>query len=437
MHLHLYTHTHTHTHTHTQEDGGRSLQLQERLHGPTDEHGFFLRADKDDQRQDQYRWYIRMAARNAPNLLRIGDTKFAMVTIETSTSAEGFLIDMSKATAANVAFSPDSQRTVCDIFPMLGVDINSYFCHFVFNTRFCKLHRQCLALIGFYAQSTGIALGNAILPDAWRFCTANVPECAALFSEFVCRCFDMMKLDHFRVFRASELESIIAQDSLVTCDNQEVAVLKMVIDWARHKSTQSCACAFGIGDEVRVKCDIYAGYYKVTAGSDHLVKAVRSAGQKLYAIVEFEYEQGKEIELEREQVHEVGASGFLRLLPLVRCAFIRPDELRTCLSDKDIAYACKFDCYREMVKIIVYRQLGKSTPGMATEQGKPRDGYAYFSLGEVGDAMVRMLTHVDKQYVCGDPEDDRTREFLMCEYVQSVIAERVDEEVRKRCETSL
>jgi hypothetical protein len=380
-------------------------------------HGFFLRVSELPHRCVE--GYVYMSEPCVSHhFLSLGDARTLTITLEvTATQNSGQKYSF---TEADFAFEVSSTYAVPIQFSTpAGSDTISWS----MKTRLTKIHRRCLALAGFYAHATGTALETVQLQHAWRHAVScGVPNSTEAFVQLFSRGFSIMKLHHFHVFHASELERIISQDSLKTKNkNGEITVLKVVIGWARNKSQ-----AYNVGDEVRVKPDEADLSMTDWAESDCVVKSVSNAGSDTFVLVE--RGKGEEREFSSAQLRDPGETGFLRMLPHVRCGYLKAVELRTGLSNEDIFYASKFECYRKTVKNLVQQRSGRRVGYIYEEHGKPREGYpAPLTQEDVGSAMVQMLTHADQPYVCGDPEDERTKEFLMCKCVQKFISQRVHE----------
>jgi hypothetical protein len=135
------------------------------------------------------------------------------------------------------------------------------FYYLLFRTRTSKLQRQYLALIKYYEKTSGNlppAVGSSklqsVLLDAWRYYSkAGQDNLALVLRDYVCRIFKRVlnfTREFFRALTCSELDSVLAQDLLYT-SRKEVHVLKVAIDWARHKSSD--AGSLKVGDEVRVR----------------------------------------------------------------------------------------------------------------------------------------------------------------------------------------
>ncbi len=109
-----------------------------------------------------------------------------------------------------------------------------------FKTKLSRLHRQCLALVSCYAARVNVAFDQATVEDAWRyFYQSGFFDMADILKQFICCSFArIIAIDpHFcRKLTCSELESIISEDCLET-QGHEVSVVKVILDWARHKST--------------------------------------------------------------------------------------------------------------------------------------------------------------------------------------------------------
>jgi hypothetical protein len=212
------------------------------------------------------------------------------------------------------------------------------------------------------------------LLNSWRyFERIGCTHLASLLRNFLCVIFHICEEDNSffsRDFTCSELESLISQDQTITC-GQEIEILKVVIDWARCKSDQ--AGELREGDEVRVKQECKLEEWR---GADCIVKKI-----VLNSLVQVELleQTGKgsaavvnNVELESEDVYDAASTGMMRLLPHVRCAFITPQQLRTQLSNDDIFFESKFDCYRDMVKCVAEVTVGKCNGSNLGERGKPR-----------------------------------------------------------------
>jgi hypothetical protein len=412
----------------------------------TNSHGFLLQEAYDCNKNFIHAQLRSVCSNDNHILLRTGGESLALISVKNKCCSSHIYNAVSNCSWQVVALCGNAGRQASAFL----CAHKGYSFKFSFRTRFCKLHRQCLALAGFYAQSQGITLQKVSLEDSWRFFAQRaVSKFGNLYAQFLSKSFEVLKLHHFYAYRAYEIEQIISQDSLVTLSKKEITVLNVVIGWARHKSEQ--VCAFRAGDTIRTIANIClhrrTAPQDIPEGSDCIVESMKKVDGRDVAIVSYTFKRDstsvtEAFELDGSklvsQVHPAHVTGLLILLPRVRWAFIRAWELRTCQSNEDIYYASQYDCYREMVKYIANRQLRRDNRvqgrQVCADHTKPREGYPDCDtlLDDQTDAMVRMLTHVDKPYVCGDAQDERTQAFLESEYVQKVIAERVEEQVRLR-----
>jgi hypothetical protein len=240
------------------------------------------------------------------------------------------------------------------------------FYNLAFRTKYSKIQRQCLALVRFYektARNTSCVPPSSeqqwMLLHAWRYYSkAGNNKLADVLRDYVCKIFDGVDApEFFRALTCSELESVLEQDLLAT-DLQEMRVLKVVIDWSRHRSNDTGGLK--VGDEVRVKLDCKKN--QGWRGEDCVVKGLLP-GRKIM-LVEHRIRgqpslRTKTLGIAYEDVHNPASTGMMRLLVHVRHAFIPLLELSTQLSNEDIHFACKHKCFRDMVKKMIETQTSK------------------------------------------------------------------------------
>jgi hypothetical protein len=143
-----------------------------------------------------------------------------------------------------------------------------------FKTKLSRLHRQCLALVSCYAARVNVEFDQTTVEDAWRyFYQSGFFDMADTLKQFICCSFARiiaMDPQFCRKLTCSELESVISEDCLDT-QGHEVVVVKIVLDWARQKSSsqnhnareyksggKTYRCSPGgleVADEVRVRHD--------------------------------------------------------------------------------------------------------------------------------------------------------------------------------------
>jgi hypothetical protein len=309
-----------------------------------------------------------------------------------------------------------------------------------FRTRRSKIDRQCLALVNFYESSltkTSSVPGNLLL-NAWRYYEqAGYKSLAILLRDVMCASFFRILShdpDFFLDLTCSELESLISQDKTATC-SKEITVLKVVIAWARRKSAQ--AGEPRIEEEVRVKPECKLEEWR---GADCLVKNVNSFMQVEMQNCGGSKADVRNVVLAIQDVYDAAATGMMRLLPHVRCAFITPQELRTQLSNEEVVFASKFEGFRDIIKHVAEIAAGipqADAAGLlkaADERDRGRKGYAAMPVSNVVEVLTSVLMHAEgpeerEKYVV---ECIKKRKLISPEEVEAIVARRIKKHMEKR-----
>ncbi len=194
----------------------------------------------------------------------------------------------------------------------------------------------------------------------------------------------------FLSFSCSELESLISHDRLQTYNN-EVSVLKVVIDWAGCRSSRPAGLC--VGDEVRVRTDCPVTAWR---GSDCVVQSftawnTRVVVQRLRGDGEGDGALRQTIELDRTHVCDAGETGMCRLLSKVRYAYIPVEHLKTRLWNAGVSYASQYECYRDLVRKVVRVRTGMVK--VTGEAAKPREGYDDYEIDDHVESWERVLMH--------------------------------------------
>jgi hypothetical protein len=301
-----------------------------------------------------------------------------------------------------------------------------------FRTRTSKVHRQSLALLKFYEKNLRPAIGSSmhhsILLDAWRYSSKALNEnMATILRDFMCVIFlriDMSMPEFFHLLTCSELENVIEQD-LLESDKKEMRILKVVINWARHRSSQ--AGNLEVGDEVRVKHDCYV--HEGWRGADCVVKALLQGGNRV--LLERltggqASSQTQTLDVAVKNVHDAASTGMMRLLVHVRHAFVPLLELRKELSNEEINFASKYVCFLDMVKDMAKIQTGKEA-AKATVQAKGRPNYKALAVVDPIDALTSLLTHSDGPEVLEKRVDEeiKKRNLRSCQQVEKLVTDSI------------
>jgi hypothetical protein len=303
---------------------------------------------------------------------------------------------------------------------------------FSLRTSLSRLHLQCLLIMGHYTMNktatTVLSSGfwrNFPVEKAWRhYRAAGCHD----FSEILCRCL-CKNFDHgvkenpafFRSLTCSELEAVISQNCLETCNN-EVLVLKAIIDWVVSKRD-----TWVVGDEVcmpavhqheegwlpaaqKKRTESHGlpqrGDFVIkTAGEiPHRVRVrcIRISGQH----VSYK-EAGKVVEMDCGQLYDAARTGMMRLLTRVRYSFVPLEKLRTELTNAEIYHASLYPEYCDFVKKMVEWHTFCHNRQQSEEQQMPRDSYPslfMFSSNRAGvvDALVRAFTHAEEPEALSD-----------------------------------
>jgi hypothetical protein len=130
------------------------------------------------------------------------------------------------------------------------------------KTRSSKSHKQCLALVKFYADIQDIDPAQASVEDAWKYyCMVGHSQLSAILLEFMCANFDCLRTERPEFFLAVSLgdfESLVGNEILRTSRGwKEVFRLSLIADWAMHKSMQPGG-GLRVGDTVQVnpECEV-------------------------------------------------------------------------------------------------------------------------------------------------------------------------------------
>jgi hypothetical protein len=376
--------------------------------------GFYLSAARRDNGAIDA--YVYMNTGPVQRLVRVGESMTALIDYVCAAKAwqgpdvERYARDGALAPGTYVGW-----RGWYDFVPQReqerfrhGVGADAEY-RYAFRTRLSAVHRQALALVRYYAGKVGTPTDMATAEDACKyFRDAGCTEFAQILREFLARNFKRI-LEHepawFLPLRCSELESLIAHDRLRTC-GREVSVLRVVIDWARHKDGR-----VSVGDEVRVRSDCEHVQWR---GADCMVKCVQGRLVQVERIRTGEVGASETLEFDVEQLHDAGRTGMMRLVPMVRCVFIRIDELRTELRNAQVGYAAQYAEYRELVKRVVEVRTLLRRPEELGRQALCREDYGAIKIEDATDTFVRVLTH---------SEDDSSHGDVRCSPEQCVQAQ--------------
>jgi hypothetical protein len=320
---------------------------------------------------------------------------------------------------------------------------------FLLKNKITKLHKQCLALVSFYAVRLGVAPEEASLEDVWRyFRERGCPTLAEILRKCICLSFMHVvkeQLDFFRTFSYDELESIISEDMLLFCQ-KEVHVLKVVIDWSMHKSR--LAGRMKVGDVVRLipayedEQEEMKGECVIKKLEGTLVEIVRKPQN--YPNSDREGKEASSVEVECDELYDVAQTCFVRLLEHVRVGVIPINHFGELLSIEELCYACDVDTFMGIFNNAMEVKVGRQTIDTLGKHGKPRHGQAAIDVDSahgiiqiedcINEAIRNASTRIKELIKENDAKSEHIAELVgecdeMSETLQQVeqlVAQRID-----------
>jgi hypothetical protein len=249
----------------------------------------------------------------------------------------------------------------------------------MFKSRISALHKQCLALVRFYAGMQGIAPEQASLEIVWRyFCRLmGSGTLANILRECMCRSFNGLRLVDASLFlklSCAELEDIISEQKFLYLWN-EIDALSLIIDWAMHKSNQPGGLK--VGDQVRMRpacenvtrreadCEV-----KRVQGSCVEVQRVRTSSAENVDQVGLT----ETLQVTLEQLYDSGQTAMLKFLKHICFASISIESFGSCLSTEKLCYACVIPSFKTLLDRAIDVQTGKSNISIFGDKLTPRKG---------------------------------------------------------------
>jgi hypothetical protein len=253
---------------------------------------------------------------------------------------------------------------------------------FSFKSRFSRLHRQCLALVSYYAGVHGVPRSEASLEHVWRYYRDSRQLASAeVIRMYFCRSFKCFcKWDaEFPAdsLTAEELESLVSDDNLQT-NNKEITVLRSLIAWAKEESKRHPEIA--VGQHVRLKHGSHRP--KPWQDADCVVKNIEGLRVEVQRVRGSEFEgsnqagQEETIKVPISGLHDAGQTALAKMLKHVRIPFISICDLRTCVPVGDYGYICDIAQWQTLLQRVLDVSYGKvQIYKLPPTEGKGRTGY--------------------------------------------------------------
>jgi hypothetical protein len=301
-----------------------------------------------------------------------------------------------------------------------------------FRSKITKLHKQCLALVRFYAGVRNIDPESVSMEDAWRyFRDLECKQCKEILQcEEVVQCEEILRLginsclrqiqaadsSYFTRFNSVEMEIILSKNYTNAWKN--IMRLSILSQWAIHKSRQ--LGSLQAGDLLRVSPECEHADWR---GKDCVVTKIDGPRVETRIHGGEHKDHDISIVLDTELFYDAGKTVMLRFFERFTNEITPVESFSAHLSAEQAVYVMNFEGFYEMIRHAVEASFRTCTREMKQKIQSDANKHIKenIEVARNGRSYSSSYPYDSYSYNRHDREEDRQAHFKVDGYCEDLI----------------